>query len=202
MSFGRYQHDPEEGARNLLIDCVGVRPGERVLIVCEEPHEQHYCQKISMHVDRVAKAYGADSKCVTSPVVDDPGAFPHELIAEMGQADHTVFLNRLADHARFIQIPGKSSKTICYALDEGLLGSAYGTLPHKMMTTLLNRLEGELDAAKEWRITCPLGTDACGTFEWKGDEDEEFTVGLFPVTTFKPVPCGTMTGWAALESPA
>lgn len=198
MSHGTLQSNPEEGARNLLLGCVGVQPGERILIVCEEDHEQHYCSKMSAHVDRVARELGARPKCLATPVIDNPGAFPEELILQMSQAEHTVFLNRMADHARFIKIPGKSSKTICYALDEGLLGSAFATLPHKLMMSLLTRLERELDAAKQWRITCPLGSDAKGTFEWNGDEDEDFTFGLFPVTTFKPVPCGTMSGKVAL----
>ncbi len=187
-------HDPETGARNLLLNCVGMKPGDRVLVVAEETGEAHYHPAAAEYVERVARELGGEVQAMAPPIPDTAGVFPPELAAAMCAVDHTVFLSRLADHARFMPSPGTCSKTICYALDEGLLGSAYATLPHGLMSELHSRLEAELDRASEWRITCPLGTDAAGTFAWKGDEDEDFTFGLFPVTTFKPVPCATMHG--------
>ena len=37
---------------------------------------------------------------------------------------------------------------------------------------LAEKLEDELMRASHWRISCPLGTDVEGTFDWKGAEDE------------------------------
>ncbi len=190
--------DPELGARNLLLSCVGVEPGDRVLIVAEDPELRHYDQRVTACVAKVARELGAEVSLFAAPLPDRVGDLPIGLADRMSRADHTVFLSRLADHARFLPMPGKASKTICYALDEALLGSPYSTLPHTLMNALHRKLEAELDRARRWRITCPLGTDVEGTFEWKGDEDEDFTFGLFPVTTFKPVPCTTMRGKIAL----
>lgn len=191
-------HDPEAGARNLLLNCVGMKPGDRVLVIAEEPHETHYHPAAAECVARVASDLGAVVRSMAPAMPERAGEFPPELAAAMNEVDHTVFLSRLADHARFMASPGSCTKTICYALDEGLLGAPYATLPHDLMSQLLAKLEAELDQAKEWRITCPLGTDARGTFAWKGDEDEDFTFGLFPVTIFKPVPCTTMRGKVVL----
>ena len=190
--------EPDLGARNLLLNCVGMVPGDRVLIVAEEPEECHYDVKVAACVASVARVLGAEVSVFAAPLPDKVGELPDGLIEQMNQADHTVFLSRMADHARFVPMPGNTTKTICYALDERLLGSPYSTLPHDLMSNLHRKLEAELDQAKHWRITCPLGTDAEGTFEWRGDEDEDFTFGLFPVTTFKPVPCPTMRGQVAL----
>ena len=198
MSVDETNIDPERGARNLLVDCVGVASGDRVLIVAESPEERHYDAAVPDCVAKVARDLGAVVSVVAAPLPEKPGDLPCALTDEMNQSDHTVFLSRMADHARFVPIPGHASKTICYALDEGLLGSAYATLPHALMSKLHHKLEEELDQASYWSITCPLGTDVQGTFAWKGDEDEDFTFGLFPVTTFKPVPCNTMSGKIAL----
>ncbi len=190
--------DPERGARNLLVDCVGVASGDRVLIVAEAPEERHYDTRVPACVAKVARDLGAEVSVLSAPVPEKVGDVPCALADEMNRSDHTVFLSRMADHARFVPMPGKTSKTICYALDEGLLGSAFSTLPHGLMSALHRKLEDELDQAEKWSITCPLGTEVHGTFAWKGVEDEDFTFGLFPVTTFKPVPCSTMSGKIAL----
>ena len=120
----------------------------------------------------------------------------------MAQVDHVVFLNRIGDYARFVPLSGDASKTICYALDADMLGSAFAGLHHGLMTSLLQRLEQELTAAGNWRVTCPLGTDIAGTFCWPslaGEADDDFTITLFPVTTFKPVPCRTAEGSVAIS---
>ena len=198
MTGQMHQNDPEAGARNLLVNCAGVSPDDHVLIVSEEPGGCHYDEAAALCVEKVARQICSKVTAMPAPLPKKAGDFPAELIEAMNVCDHTVFLSRLADHARFMPSPGKCSKTICYALDEELLGSPYATLPHGLMTKLLRKLEAELSAARMWTITCPLGTDAHGTFEWRGDKDEDFTFGLFPVTTFKPVPCVTMTGKVAL----
>ncbi len=190
--------NPELGARNLLLSCVGMKPGDRVLIVAEDPQERHYDRQVPACVEKVARELGAAVSLIEAALPDKVGDLPDGLVEQMSRVDHTVFLSRLADHARFLPMPGTATKTICYALNETLLGSPYSTVPHALMSTLHRKLETELDQAEHWRITCPLGTDAEGTFEWKGDEDEDFTFGLFPVTTFKPVPCTTMRGKIAL----
>lgn len=187
----------DDGALNLLVNCVGVQRGDRVLMVEETPQEHFYCPELANVLAAQTLSLGAHISRVTAehntPLTD----FPANVIALMEQSDHTLFLNRIGDYNRFITLPGASSKTLCYALDKSALASPFSTVPHDLMSRLLARIESEMRHATDWRITCPLGTDISGTFCWpsaKGDKDDDFTLSLFPVTTFKPVPCTTANG--------
>lgn len=87
-----------------------------------------------------------------------------------------------------------------YALDLGFLASAFCTLPHGLMEEIKGRFEARLAKAKDWRITCPLGTDVKGSTvpDLPGDGGEDFALGLFPVTTFQPVSCSDISGRVAV----
>ncbi|MGI9303156.1 MAG: hypothetical protein ACR2RB_10670, partial [Gammaproteobacteria bacterium] len=103
---------------------------------------------------------------------------------------------------RFTRLHGSGTKTICYALDADFLGSEFCTVPHDLMQAVLDALLGEMDQAREWRITCPLGTDLKGTFQNNGPRrkvgDNAFTLRTFPIVIFPPVPCDTMNGRAVI----
>jgi hypothetical protein len=86
-------------------------------------------------------------------------------------------------------------------LDIGLLGSEFCTVHHRFMAEVLQSFESRLNAAHNWRITCPLGTDVSGTQlpVDSGSEDiEDFTLLLFPVSIHRPVSCATMNGRVVL----
>lgn len=190
----------EAGASNLLENCVGLEAGDTILIVREDA-AHGYCDDIAPGVieDR-ARRSGARVETMLAPLIDGPDAFPGDVRAAMERADHTIFFGRLGDQVRFVELSGHGTKTMCYALDEGFLGSAFCSLPHRLMEELKRRLEAALDAAEHWRITCPLGTDVSGRFEPPADGGhEDFSLRLFPVTTFRPVPCRSMTGRVALS---
>jgi hypothetical protein len=87
-------------------------------------------------------------------------------------------------------------------LNADTLGAPYATVDNRLMSKLLHGLEDELMRAMNWRIQCPLGTDLSGEFHWpslSGGQDDELTVSLFPVATFKPVPCAKANGQVALS---
>ncbi|MGI9413049.1 MAG: hypothetical protein ACR2PM_05235 [Hyphomicrobiales bacterium] len=191
----------EAGALNLLENCVGVAPGDRVLIVREDAAHGYYDDHAPTFVAEKARALGARVETFMAPLIDGPESFPRELRTAMADADHTIFFCRIGDQVRFAEIAGAGTKTMCYALDRGFLGSGFCALPHGLMEEIKRRLEAALDGASAWRITCPLGSDACGTFEGPGAEGEadDFSLRLFPVTTFRPVPCATMNGRVALS---
>ena len=155
----------EAGALNLLENCVGVAPGERVLIVREDPSHGYYDDHAPAFVADRARALGARVENFMAPLIDGPDDFPNELRAAMADVDHTIFFCRIGDQVRFVEIEGAGTKTMCYALDRGFLGSSFCALPHGLMEEIKRRLEAALDGASRWRITCPLGTDASGTFE-------------------------------------
>ena len=191
----------EAGASNLLENCIGVAPGERVLIVREDSSHGYYDDHAPAFVADRARALGARVENFMAPLIDGPDDFPNELRAAMADVDHTIFFCRIGDQVRFVEIEGAGTKTMCYALDRGFLGSSFCALPHGLMEEIKRRLEAALDSASRWRITCPLGTDASGTFEGPDAEGEaeDFSLNLFPVTTFRPVPCTSMNGRVALS---
>jgi len=193
----------ERGARNLLVDCVGVEAGQDILIV-SEADDDYFDPAVGQTVTSMARALGAEVRCIRSPLLKGPAAFPDALVTAMEQADHTIFLSRIGDQMRFRDLPGPGSKTMVYALDAGLLGGEFATTPHGLMCDLLVRLEAELETAEEWHMTCPLGTDVRGRFargQQEAVEDLDFAVNLFPVTIHRPVACRAVQGRVVLEHP-
>ena len=190
------------GIDNLLLTCVGMQTGDSVLLVQEPRNERIYCTQLTEKIAARVRQLGAKATLQTYDLITEPGAFPAELIKAMEQADHTIFLSRIGDYSRFVPISGRSTKTQCYALDAQMLASHYAGACYKLMTRLHQKLEAELMAAKHWNFSCALGTDLSGEFCWpsqQGGEDDDFTLQLFPVTTFKPVPCNTANGQVALS---
>ena len=191
----------EAGADNLLLNCLNLKEGQSLLLVLE-PDESLYRKIVGEVVERRAKFHGATIQVVTEAVITTPHEFPESISTPMQTADHTLFFSRVGDYVRFVELPGKGTKTSGYALDAEMLGSPYATLDHHLMTTLRDKLEQELMSAGKWRVRCPLGTDLSGTFNWpslSGSTDDELLITLFPVSTFKPIPCGTATGRVALS---
>ena len=189
--------DIQNGALNLLQNCVDIKTGDRVLLVEEPPDAHFYCPRLGNILAEQTAELGADVLRINGELMTTPLAFPLPVIEQINRADHAIFLHRIGDYSRFLPLPGSSSKTICYALDQEMLGSLFARLPHRLMSQLLARLENELLAAQNWRITCALGTDIRGTFCWPsltGGKNDDFTLQLFPVATFKPVPCNTARG--------
>lgn len=189
--------DARTGALNLLVQCVGVQQGDRILLVEEKPQETLYCPSLATTLEAQAERLGAEPTRVAADHLVVRGGFPGDVAELMERSDHTVFLNRIGDHNRFTVLPGHCSKTICYTYDSASLASPFATVSHALLTQLRNRLEQEMRRARTWRITCPLGTDLEGAFCWpsvQGGTDDEFSLMLFPVSTFKPVPCDTASG--------
>ncbi len=173
-----------------------------MLLVLEPEDKTIYDDEAGEIIQDRIKELGCSVKVVRPHLIKDPKDFPESVAIAMQQYDHTLFLSRIGDYARFTALPGIGSRTLCYARTAEMLASPLSGVCHQLMSTLLKKLESELMAAKIWRIDCELGTDIEGTFCWpslKNGIDDEFSLGLFPVTTFKPVPCGTAHGQVALS---
>ncbi len=195
-------NDQYSGLDNLLVESMGVTSGHRVLLVLEPPSEQLYDPVVGKFIARRIQQLGAQSTTMMPELFVDPKDFPGEVADAMQTADHTLFLSRVGDYARFLPQPGPGTKTICYARDTEMLNAPFASLPNELMVKLQHKLEAELMDASHWRITCPNGTDIKGSFCWPsldGGTDDEFTQTLFPATTFKPVPCNTANGTIAIS---
>lgn len=194
--------DPNPGTRNLLQEAMGLQPGQQVLLILEPDSEVLYDSDISNHLATAICEAGGTLVVERPELVSDPGQFSGRLVSALKEADHSLFLSRIGDYSRFCAMPGSGLRTICYAHNLDALASGYGSTPHRLMSALHRKLEAELVMARHWEISCPLGTRIEGTFCWPSNDggvDDDFSLSLFPVTTFKPVPCDTATGRVALS---
>ncbi|MGB5708115.1 MAG: hypothetical protein WBM41_14945 [Arenicellales bacterium] len=196
------QESAEVGTDNLLLKCIRITGGESVLLILEPEAETVYDHEAWKIIQDRIKNVGCSVEVMRPNLITDPKDFPESVATAMQQHDHTLFLSRIGDYSRFTPLPGIGSKTLCYARTAEMLASPFAAICHQLMSTLLEKLENELMAAEIWRINCDLGTDIQGTFCWPSQQhliDDEFSLGLFPVTTFKPVPCDTAHGQVALS---
>jgi hypothetical protein len=193
---------PARGADNLLIRSIGVKSGDTLLLVEEPEPCSRYDPAVADCIAEQAVYLGLSVERCKAELISDPADFPAELLARMTRVDHTVFLSRLGDYCRFTALEARCSKTICYVKSLEMLGSEFSATCNRLFSELLNKFEQELLAGNRWRIHCPLGTDIQGTFRWPSGEDlhaGDFSMNLFPVTTFIPVPCDTAHGRVALS---
>jgi hypothetical protein len=192
--------DLEAGVANLLDTCVGLNDGDRFVLVAEAASQGYYDGIAAAAVADGARRRGAKVQTVRAPVLEDPSTIPREVLAAIDGADHTVFMARLGDQVRFRTLPGQGSKTMCYALDAGLLAAPFAGLNHKGMEILQNRLEAALLTARHCRIRCPLGTELEGslTAPHQNAPNPSGSMRRFPVMTFQPVPADGLSGRVAL----
>ena len=191
----------DRGADNLLEQRLGARPGDRCLLVAELD-DTLYDSSVVEAVAHRCRHHGVKATIVREVLVTSSEAFPVSLLELMRNVEHTVFFSRLGDYLRFTGVPVSSSLTNCYAYSESLLASAFACVSHNLMATLRNRLEAQLMAAREWRITCPLGTDVAGGFHRHGEggaDDNEFMISMFPEATFKPIACHSANGTVCIS---
>lgn len=191
------------GARNLLKSCLGLKPGQSILLVCEDNSLNYYHDGAAKTVAAEAQALGAAVSLVYAPPIAGPEEFRADLSDAMGQVDHTVFFSRIGDQIRFAPVPGRCSKTMSYAMNQESLASDFCGLPHPLMEQILSRLGQHLESGQRLRITCPLGTELEGDLH-PGSSDAgegkssktglKFTVKHFPVMIFPPLSCRGLSG--------
>ena len=193
--------DLHRGADNLLLNCLGAQKGESLLLVLEQDNGL-YDKGVSILIEKRCRELGINISVLSEPLINHASEFPNSVSDVMRRVDHTLFLSRLGDYVRFVELPGDSTKTTSYTYTTEQLNSPYASISHTLLAQLRDKLEQELLDAENWQITCPLGTNLSGSFCWpslKGGKDDELQVALFPVSTFKPVPCCTANGRVALS---
>ena len=187
----------ESGARNLLLNCVGLSSGEQLLLVREPAALDYYDQLAPDTVETQARRLGADVRSMETPLVNGPEDMPASLRNAMAQADHTVFMSRIGDQLRFYPVPGPGTTTMCYALDARMLAGDACQVPYQLAMQTLAFVQMKLDEMNHWRVTCPLGTDISGrsvAVSAPVQAKTGFTVRLFPPGPFRTVSCTTANG--------
>jgi hypothetical protein len=193
--------NPKAGALNLLKNCLNVQPDDSVLLVLE-PTDSLYDYDVVTIIRGCLSELNTRVTIVDPPLIADPADFPSSVADAMEHCDHTLFLSRIGDYVRFVPLPGTGSRATSYSFNADMLSAPYATVDNHLLRKLQLRLEDELMRADQWRIQCPLGTDLSGEFCWpshSGGQDDDLTVTLFPVATFKPVPCDNANGQVALS---
>lgn len=189
--------DPAAGARNLLVDCIGLKAGERLLIVAEPVDAGHYDPALAPYLAGEARALGAEVSIREALPGAGPEDVPADLMRDIHGATHTLFLNRIGDQLRFRALPGEGSKSISYTLDLDYLGSAFATARHSAMEELHRRMVRVVAGSRRYSIRCPRGTDAqmeCGDLLARLESAGGFTVGNFPVMIVPPIPAAGLNG--------
>jgi hypothetical protein len=185
------------GARNLLAGCAGMRPGQSLLVLHEDPALGYYGSGLAEAVLEAAAGLGIRARARAVPFDPDIDAPPSDLGREMLAADRTLFLARMGDQLRFNADLAAVRPIVCYALDQGMLGSAFGTAPHAAFVALKARVNAALAAARSIRVTCPLGTDFSGPGVAFPAEAGEVSVARFPMSVFAPAPAAAYRGRVA-----
>jgi hypothetical protein len=198
MSGAGVACDPVAGARNLLRNCAGAMPGERLVLLHERSELGLYGPGL---VDAVQAAADELRLFVTAHevgVLEHPDAMPEDVARLLSGADHAVFFARLGDQLRFRPMPGAARPVVSYALDTDMLGSPFARTDHRAMVALKDAIDRALGMAREIRVTCPLGTDMTGGGT-RGTAGAQTTIRRFPLSVFTPLGASGFSGRIALS---
>ena len=200
---GRLTPDLRKGAFNLLVNCVGVSRGERVLLIGED-HPQSFFDPGVCHVlaDAVSDL-GARAQIVMAPQTRGPEDFPMSIARAMRGADHAVFLSRLGNQVRFHDLEGNGTKTMCYLQDVDYFSDPFARVPYGVLADVRALLLDELARVRRCRIECPAGTKLEGPlrpFDEVGSTmTEDFFVTYFPVMIIPPISARGLRGQLVLS---
>ena len=185
----------EQAVCNLLFGCGDLQPDEPVLIVHEPLGLGYYDDALVPAVARVARAMGVAVTLIEAPIAEQ--AHISEALTT-GILSHplTVFFARIGDQIRFTPMQGDQRTIVCYALDLDRFASPFGTLDHRALVALRDRLDMALAKATEIRLTCPAGTDLCGRVSSTQPPKDTHT-RRFPQLVYSPLPAVGFSGQIA-----
>ncbi|MEX0304590.1 MAG: hypothetical protein AB3N24_19400 [Leisingera sp.] len=187
--------DLQAGARNLLVNCGGLRAGDRLLVLCEDPANGYYDQAIGDAVLEGARELGIAAQAEILPFDPMGAALPSDLVARMKTADRVLFLSRSGDQIRFNADMQGIHPIMSYALDAGMLASGFGQASYQGFVALKDAVNALFAQAGHIRVTCLLGTDFSGpgaAYPKSGAAD--VAVARFPMSVFAPVPAQGFSG--------
>lgn len=183
------------GARNLLVNCGGLRAGDRLLVLREDPANGYYDAAIGDAVLARARALGIVAQAEILPFDPMGAALPPGLAARMKAADRVLFLSRSGDQIRFSADMQGIRPIMSYALDAGMLASGFGRANYQGFVALKDAVNALMAAAQHIRVTCPLGTDFSGPgAAYPNSGAADVAVARFPMSVFAPVPVQGFSG--------
>ncbi|MEM7745410.1 MAG: hypothetical protein AAF409_17045 [Pseudomonadota bacterium] len=184
-----------QGARNLLLGCAEVRPGQRVVLLHEDPYLGWYDVAAPTAVARMAGELGATVDLLEVGGPDTP--LQADARSLQSQADVLIWFARIGDQDRFaVPAPGQTI-VVSYARTASTLASSFGTTPHADMVALKHAVDDRLAAAEVITVTCAHGTRLAGS--QAAGVAEDVTVRRFPMCVPRPVPAAQFNGTVALR---
>ena len=190
--------DLEKGARNLLFNCAQLKPGERLLILCENPALGWYSSDVFDVIATLAESVGVTPTIlpVEGPSNDPDAALSQAIAAH----DCTLYFARLGDQGRFDCLPAGRRSVMCYIRDSDMLASAAGGLTYGATVALKSAINSILVQADHIEITCPLGTKFSGrASDANRIEKVDVSVRRFPLGVHMPICASLFSGRVALS---
>ena len=184
-----------EGARNLLLECGGLRRGDRVAIAAEDPALGWHDAAAPRAVAAEARRLGMRPEIVP---VGGPEAPAPALDRAMETADAVVFFARIGDQSRFEPQADPRPRIMCYARDAAALASAFGRIPHGAMRALKAAVDEALGAATRIEIACPLGTRLSGAPGEAEGPPADVSIRRFPLGVPAPTDAASFEGTVML----
>jgi len=186
-----------QGARNLLLNCAGLKAGDRVLIVHEDPALGWYDKQAPMALGKEAEAMGMLAAFLE---VGGPEDEESSLKADRKAVDYdcVVYMARIGDLDRFAVGADSKIRVMCYARDADALASAYGRTHHDAMLGLKEAVNDVLLGADRIEVSCPLGTAFSCDITDRAREAGDVAVRRFPMGVPQAVLADGFTGRVAL----
>lgn len=200
---GHLTPELRKGAFNLLVNCVGVGRGERVLLIGEDHPHSFFDPRVCHVLADAVSELGGHAEIVMAPETRGPEDFPMSIARAMREVDHTVFLSRLGNQVRFDTLEGSGTKTMCYLQDAHYLGDPFAQVPYGVFAEVSALLLEELTRMRHCRIECPEGTRLEGRMlpldEAGSTLTEAFSVTYFPVMIIPPISARGLSGQIVLN---
>jgi len=193
----------QTGARNLLLNCAGAAPGERVLLVGEQSAAPFFDPRLCGDLAEVCAQLDIEAKIVLAEPGPNAEHFPPVVIRAMQSADITLFFSRLGDQVRFLQSPGAGRKIMCYTLTREHLASPFAGIDYQLMQRVHDCLVARLEGTETIAFEAGNGTSMLAEMPHDGDDGPalltDFSLDLFPVMIFPPVNFYRLNGQLVLE---
>ncbi len=187
------------GGISLIRDCVGGKPGERLLIVSEPESSGVYDAQAAKQVAAAGRALGMTVYEFESSSFINSDEEKAILLDSLRGFDHIVFFSRVGDQIRFLSNENIPPSTMCYTLNQESLNSNFGTACHHGMAEIKNAIDIACWNSKKIRVTCPLGTDYVGSPQWNREKPTEVSLKRFPLLVPQPIPALGFKGRIALS---
>ena len=187
-----------KAARNLLVNCAGLRRSDSLLIVRENESLGWYKNDISDFILKSANDMGIDA--FLHEVGPPEKSQNKEFYEKMNQYSCVIFFARLGDQNRFENKGFSSKRVMSYARNCESLASIFGTLDYNLNILIKDAIDQLIENSSRIEINCPLGTNLIGKISQDNSEIKEVSVLRFPILVPKPVDAKSFSGKVVLNN--